>query len=70
MISTRRQRLSLDSGRVSITDATLVVLVVCLQLIGVRNNLLVQRMCYTILNCYDNGLIHLIGNDLAYSRFA
>ena len=67
--------MSLDSGRGLhhlnlITDATLVVLVVCLQLIGVRNNLLVQRMCYTILNCYDNGLIHLIGNDLAYSRFA
>ena len=67
--------MSLDSGRVSITFTlspmpALVVLVVRLQLIGVRNNLLVQRMCYTILDCYDNGLVHLIGNDLAYSRFA
>ena len=53
----------------NIGDATLVVLVVCLQLVGPLHGLFVQRMLHAILDCNHNGLVHLIGDDLTNSGF-
>ena len=55
----------IEGGRIgAVADAGFVVLVMGLELLGALQDLLVQRVLDAVLNSDNDGLVHLVGNDL------
>src|SRR5579859_4909321 len=49
----------------AVTDATLVLLVVCLVLLGTAQNLAVLRVLHAVFHGDDDGLVHLVADHVA-----